>query len=253
MGIFDISQLVSVPQEEQIARAYLQPIDLAPGEVPPWGTDERPPPGRTSARWAVAFQYWPASVQDTHPSGWKGRPIPGGSHPVREWDNGGDRQISFVAVFGTDSSPPFETDLERSGVDLGGHDMDIRVGISWLRWFTAPHYGSDRQSQEAHPPPKALLVLPGMKLGHTGTDYVRVTVDQCDVTYMESFSNGVPKIAEVSLAFSESVVSSEVARFHDRADFGPAADVLRYLSAPDIGVASVGSSAPSSGVRGIAP
>lgn len=218
MGILDISQLVALPQEDRLARAYLQPVDLAPGERIPWVS------ATGNERGAIAFQYWPESVQDTRATGWQSKPVPGGSHPVREWPNGGERQISFVVPFSTDSAPPFDSAIDETGVDLANHDLDIRVAISWLRWFTYPHYGEDG-AQAAHAPPKALLVMPNMKLSHTGADWVLVTVDQCDVTYMECFEDGTPKLAEVSLTFFESVVSGEQARFHDRSNMLPVAEI----------------------------
>ena len=232
MGILDISQLVSFPTEEQLARAYLQPIDLAPGETPPWAEDDQAQGNGTNHRWALSFQYWPGSVSDTRQAGWQSKPVPGGSHPIREWPGGGDRTITFTVAFSTDSAPPFDAFRDENGVDLADHDLDIRMAISWLRWFTYPHYG-ETQDQEAYPPPKALLVMTGMRLGHTGVDYVVVTMDQCDITYIESFPEGIPKIAEVSLTFTESVVHGYGARFHDRANFGPARRVGDYLSQVD--------------------
>jgi hypothetical protein len=236
-----LSMLTQFPQETHIAQAYLQPIDLAPGESIPWvaggvglGVDSVPFDGLG----AIAFQYWPESVQDTRSSEWSPKNIPGGSHPIYQWTHGGERRISFTAVFMTDTEPD-ESVFEMidsgewgvqtespytsgdfgllSGIELGKRDIDLRAVVSWLRWFTYPHYGVGNDIR-AYEPAKCLLVLPRTKLGYNGTDYVLSVMTQCDVTYEAWFVNGFPRIMEVALEFAEVVQEGAGVRFHDRAD-----------------------------------
>lgn len=243
-----LSAITQFPQEEKLARAYLQPIDMAPGEVPPWATH--------AAGSAIAFQYWPETIQDTRPVEWNPRTIPGGSHPIYQWTHGGERRISFTSVFTTDTAPDatllefsdgifdysqrlgsggaFTTPYDGvgaqplSGLELGKRDLDLRVVIAWLRWFTYPTYGVG-EDLRAYEPAKCLLVLPHTKLGHNGTDYIVTVMTQCDVTYEAWFSTGFPRIIEVSLEFAEVVQTNRRVRFHDRKDMALASKIRDFL------------------------
>jgi hypothetical protein len=236
-----LSALTQFPQEDKLARAYLQPIDLAPGELPPWSTH--------LAGSAIAFQYWPESIQDSRSVEWNPRNIPGGSHPIYQWTHGGERRISFTSVFTTDTAPAEEllaatradivgfeqrspyalqADVPLSGLEIGKRDIDLRVVVAWLRWFTYPTYGTG-DDLRAYEPAKALLVLPNTKLGHNGTDYIVTVMTQCDITYEAWFPSGFPRIMEVSLEFAEVVQTSQRVRFHDRKDMAMAASIRDFL------------------------
>jgi len=247
-----LSAITQFPQEEHLARAYLQPVDMAPGEVPPWSSHREGS--------AIAFQYWPETIQDTRPVEWSPRSIPGGSHPIYQWTHGGERRISFTAVFMTDTAPdehllevadnaidavtfgagsllasssyssPYEAqaDVPLSGLELGKRDLDLRSVISWLRWFTYPTYGTGNDLR-AFEPAKCLLVLPHTKLGHSGSDYIITVMTQCDVTYEAWFPTGFPRIIEVSLEFAEVVQTQRRVRFHDRKDMRPAQAVRSFI------------------------
>ena len=259
-----LSMFTSFPQETSIAKAYLQPLDLAPDEAPPWGVSgggagslSVPDPGSlfgSDALGAIAFQYWPESIQDSRSSEWNPRNIPGGSHPIYQWTHGGERRVSFTAVFMTDTAPdetiiramealeaiglsgkpesPYEQQDNLgllSGIELGTRDVDLRAVVSWLRWFTYPHYGAGDDIR-AYEPAKCLLVLPQTKLGHDGTDYIVSVMTQCDVTYEAWFPTGFPRIIEVSLEFAEVVQEGARVAFHDRANMNYSAVVKNFLS-----------------------
>ena len=240
-----LTSLLNVPQEPRLAQAYLQPIDLAPGEDNPFFgfrdfNDLGSSPG-IGTRGAIAFQYWPESVQDSRPSEWGSRNIPGGSHPLKQWTNGGDRTVSFTAIFTTDTDPgdeffegwlglsPYESvgDIPLNGLELGTRDVDLRAVVSWLRWYTYPYYDSGGVAYE---PAKCLLVMPQTKLGHDGTDYIVAVMTTCDVTYEEWFPSGFPRIIEVNLEFSESVQEGTRVRFHNRRDMVMASEVASFLA-----------------------
>lgn len=223
-----LSQLVTNPHEKRLRQAYLTAVDLADDEVLPWSNG--------SESNAIAFQYWPEGIQDTRASNWTPRNIPGGSHPIYQWTSGGERQVSFTAVFTTDTDPgdvaledsttntplglpgdpyrPFKDNL-LSGVQMGTRDLDLRSAVSWLRYFTYPLYGQG-EDLRVFEPPKVQLHMPNSRIGYDGADYMLCVMLQCDVTYEAFFPNGFPRIVEVALQFAEVVQQRSGVRFHDR-------------------------------------
>jgi len=225
-----ITQLTQNGNHPKLAQAYLKAIDLAEGEREklPWG--DKP----------IAFQYWPESLNDSRPSEWNPRSIPGGSHPIYQWTHGGERRLSFTAVFTRDHAPPPKSkgsgggllgDLAQGldtlnkdlgGIGLGGPEPDkmrnipIEAAISWLRYFTYPYYQQD--DLRVFEPPKCILVLEGSKLGHLGEDDITCVMTTCDVTYEAWFPSGAARIVEVSLEFAEVVQKEGTVFFHNRAD-----------------------------------
>jgi hypothetical protein len=236
-----LSMLTRFPQEHHIAQAYIQPLDLAPDEEIPWVDAGA---GLSDGLGAIAFQYWPETIQDARSSEWSPRNIPGGSHPLYQWTHGGERRLSFTAVFMTDTAPddrtlelligdssPYEIDNRGllSGLELGKRDVDLRSVVSWLRWYTYPHYGTGNDVR-AYEPAKCLLVLPNTKLGHSGSDYLVTVMTQCDVTYEAWFPNGFPRVMEISLEFAEVVQEGARVAFHDRSQMGFASTIKTFLA-----------------------
>lgn len=239
-----LSSLVNVPQLNRLMKAFLQPVDLAPDERLPWAqsdTDQGP----------IAFQYWPDSISDSKSSEWSSRQIPGGSHPLYQWASGGERTLSFTAIFTTDTEPdesalagqggartdayaamndPYSIGRSQplSGLEIGTRDLDLRTAVSWLRWFMYPYYTPDNGGR-AYEPAKALLVMPNSGIGYDGSDYVLCVMTQCDVTYEASFPSGFPRVIEVSLGFSEVVQQAGRVQFHSRDRMAYAANVKTYL------------------------
>jgi len=235
-----LTALTNVPHSPDVARAFLQPLDLAPGEKPPWN------PGGAESGNAIALQYWPETIQDSRASEWAPKNIPGGSHPLYQWTHGGERRLSFTAIFSTDTAPgkttipglgpddPYVAQALNplSGIEKGVRDIDLRAVVSWLRWFTYPYYDPE-SNWKAYEPPKCLLVCPSMGLGYNGGDSVTTVMTQCDVTYEACFEDGFPRLIEVALEFAEVVQSGKNVRFHGRGDIsegGWARNIARYLS-----------------------
>jgi hypothetical protein len=176
---------------------------------------------------------------------WNPRTIPGGSHPVYQWTHSGERRISFVAVFTTDTEPgeedlrlenPYEGFLDipgpLSGLDIGRRDIDIRSAIAWLRWFTYPYYSDN--SIEVFEPAKVLLVLPNTGLGHNGVDHITCVMTACEVTYEAWFTSGFPRIAEVSIELAEVVQGSNGVTFHNRRNMSRAQHMRTFGARRDI-------------------
>ena len=230
-----LTSLTNLSHGPRLAKCFLQPLDMKDGERPPWA----PKGGST----AVAFQYWPESLQDSRASEWNPMNIPGGSHPIYQWTHGGERNLSLTAVFTTDTDPGAEALLNKdpyrearsaplNGLVLGERDVDLTSVVSWLRWFTYPAYEAD--SNKVYEPAKCLLVMPNTRLAHNGQDYITCVMTQCDVTYQAWFVNGFPRIIEVSLAFAEVVQSGRRVAFHNRNDMYPSRHIRTYLPATDI-------------------
>ena len=248
-----LSALTNVPHNARLARAYLDPKDLAPGETPPWNS------GGGASGNAIALQYWPETLQDSRGGEWSPKNVPGGSHPLYQWTNGGERRLSFTAVFTTDTAPPedvlaninvgnlpagsilsagslggssdpyqFQRTNPLSGYDKN-RDIDLRAAVSWLRWFTYPYY-DEATEWKAYEPAKALLVMPNTGIGYDATDYVTTVMTGCEVTYEAFFDSGFPRILEVSLEFAEVVQSGQRVRFHNRRNMGYATHISKYLS-----------------------
>lgn len=241
-----LTQAVNVSHETRLASVLIGAMDTAPGETVPWANDFGDAPTgdlstfdgfETARNTYLGLQYWPESISDSRGSEWSPRNIPGGSHPIYQWTHGGERRISFTAVFSTDTAPPDETsgrddpyaDISRlAGIRKGTRDMDIRAAVNWLRYFTYPRYGTGADLR-AYEPPKCILVMPNMGMGHDGSDYIVAVMNQCDVTYEACFPNGVPRLCEVSLEFSETVQYGNRVRFHDRANMTVSRGLSSYL------------------------
>ena len=237
-----LTALTNIPHAPKLARAYLQPLDLAPGESPPWNQEGGSLLSSKPSGDAIAFQYWPETIQDSRASEWAPKNIPGGSHPLYQWTHGGERRVSFTAIFSTDTAPDelalgqaeiaagaitrFAGDNDPytiqginplSGIEKGNRDIDLRAAVSWLRWYTYPYYDPEND-WKAYEPPKCLLVMPKMGLAHTGSDSIVTVMTQCDVTYEACFENGFPRLIEVALEFAETVQSGQRVQFHGRGD-----------------------------------
>lgn len=196
-------------------------------------SDGKPSSGRSegsvldSLSFARSFQYWPESLTDSKTSNYQRKEIPGGSLPLYQWINGGERLLTMTAVFTCDvdlisaSAPSslFQTvnqdednkivqRLEAAGVS--GRNADIRAGIAWLKQYNYPVYKSAAgpSAQLTIAPSKLILVMPNSGIGFAGMntatpDQVLVVMTQCDVTYESWFPSGLPRIATVSLSFAE--------------------------------------------------
>lgn len=219
------SALVDLPHQPRLQKVWIAAVDLAPHENnPPWAD----PSGPNS----IAFQYWPESLTDSRTVEWNPRVIPGGSHPIYQWTHSGERRISFIAVFTTDTEPsesslrnrnPYEESFDNllSGVQRGTRDIDIRAAVSWLRWFTYPTYGQGEDTR-VFEPAKVLLCMPNTGIAHTGEDHITAVMTDCTVTYEACFTSGFPRICEVSIELAEVVQRGSSVRFHDRTEMNPA-------------------------------
>lgn len=159
------------------------------------------------------FQYNPESLQDTKGNNYQQKEVPGGSLPLYQWVAGGERLVSFTAMFTNDLEPLGE-DGEYEGADTGGglaltgqvsqiksagidnRNVDISGACAWLRQFVYPKY--QEEVPNVLPPRKLFLVVP-----KTYIDVMTCIMTQCDITINACWPGGAIREAEVQLSFAE--------------------------------------------------
>ena len=187
-----------------------------------------------------AFQYFPETITDNKSPEWIRKNMPGGSHPILSFLNGGERIISFAAVFTQDENPEpigalasiltgsFEIGL--SDLFGGGAERkdtaDISAALAFLRKFTYPNY----KESVAQAPPFAIIYLPnsGIIGQSVFVDSIVGAMVQCDVTYEKFHRNGAPRICVVNLSFVETVQIGENWSFVGRADINDNLDFQNF-------------------------
>ncbi len=189
-------------------------IELGPGDSPT-GDNQ-------------VFQYYPDSFTDNLQVNYAQKQIFGGSRPLYQFVNGGDRIISFTATFTCDtdllnsrtqaSATALFQRLQASG--QARRNVDIRAALMWLRQYMLPSYadasietqfGRDSGgAQLTFAPAKLILVMPGTGIGWyggddpvTGSDAVLCHMSQCDITISDLFPSGLPRNASVQLSFTQ--------------------------------------------------
>jgi hypothetical protein len=183
---------------------------------------------------AQAFQYFPESISDNKAVNWQSKEIPGGSLPIYQWVASGERTISFTAQFSSDidlallvtdvgafAANAAKERLKRSG--QGERNIDVRSAAVWLRQYMLPTY--DSVKQRTIPPAKLKLNLPQSGIGLAGgennftsqdADSVLCVMTSCDITWEKFFPSGNPRLASVSLAFSQIPQFNQVVSFPGR-------------------------------------
>ena len=183
------------------------------------------PPDDTLELPALRFQYFPESINDSKQVNYANRQIPGGSLPLYHWISGGERIISFTAVFSTDVDLSLKTvqdyasDIKNFGLE--DRNVDVGAALLWLRSFLMPTYDKNNGYRPLAPP-KAILAVRNTGLGVLGGadsrggrvfDSVRVIMTQCDIEHRAFFPSGNPRIASVSLSFAQIAQSAGAVEF----------------------------------------
>jgi len=182
----------------------------------------------------IQFQYWPESISDSKDSAWEERRIPGLSHPLYHWSQGGARTISFTAIFARDNDP---AEIDEGSFSLlvgGGADKhlnyDIESARDWLRSFQLPTYTDDL---EPLPPPKLILVCQGMRLGLDGDTGVLCHLASCEVTYQNWFPSGYLRYVEAAVSFVEMIQKDKRILTKSRRTLVRATQFAKKLPSPE--------------------
>lgn len=185
-----------------------------------------------------AFQYFPEQITDNKGVNYATKNIPGGSHPLYQFVNGGDRQISFTAIFTSDEDPAPATVLSvlqggfsfgvpdilnatGKGQNLKKHNVPVQSAVIWLRSFIYPTYVNNT----VKPPPVVRIYLPNSgihgttKGGALVLDSIDCLMTQCDVTYERFYRGGSQRISVVQLTMVETIQVSSSWKFADRSGF----------------------------------
>lgn len=175
----------------------------------------QPTGGITAADVALhtfVFQYFPESLTDSQAANYESVNIPGGSHPLQQWVSGGARTISFDAQFASERIvPPGVADLDNP------HNVDINGAIWALKFFLYPKYDATK-FLKVLPPPRLWLSMPGTFLA-APIPTVAVILRDIRVDIRAWHGPAIPKFANVSLTFEETVQSLGGPKFVDRSNF----------------------------------
>ena len=183
-------------------------------------TSHREAPGTLQA-----FQYFPETITDTKAADWVRKNVPGGSHPILSFINGGERTISFTCIFTQEENPE---ELSLIGSLLTGKfelfkgsgrkdtEKNISSAISYLRAFTYPDYVQG----VSKPPPFAIVYLPnsGIVSQQGFENSIVGAMIQCDITYEKFHRNGSPRFVSMQLSFVETVQTSANWKFVGRSE-----------------------------------
>lgn len=182
-----------------------------------------------------AFQYFPEKITDTKAVEYASKSIPGGSHPIYTFISGGERTITFDAIFVNDEGPSLRfleggvrlsTFNKRKEVHKRKEVQDVAAGIAWLRYCLYPTYNSG----VAKAPPLVILYLPqsGIIGEDTNQDSIIGILTRADVTYESFYRDGKPRLAVVSCEVKEVVQTKKKWQFVD----GNSIDYSSYINPP---------------------
>lgn len=163
-----------------------------------------------------AFQYFPEKISDSKSVEYTSKSIPGGSHPIYTFISGGERTITFDAIFCNDEGPPLsvlEGGLRLATWKPRKEVQDVAGGIRWLRYCLYPTY----KNGVAKAPPLVILYLPESGIIGDGNkkDSVIGILTRADVTYESFYRTGKPRLAVVSCEIKEVVQTNKKWQFTD--------------------------------------
>jgi hypothetical protein len=163
---------------------------------------------RGSDRRSFVFQYWPESVSDSHPANYASKEVPGGTLPLHQWTGGGERTISFDAVFTTEiADEEAVRQANHQGIPSARYSVNVKAAIARLESYKLPKYPRNGQNGRVIPPGRLVLVLPKSNLGRN-SDQVLVILKEVSWNYESWFPDGTLRVAQAGLSFSESAQHS---------------------------------------------
>lgn len=192
-------------------------------------------PGAVADDDLFVFQYWPEQLEVSYTPEYSAKQVPGGTHPLYQWVGGSERSFTFTAQFTAEIDTGDDPTFSRGGftgsnpgalrlLPSARYTVDIRAAINRLMSFMLPSYEDQAADLNAlaKPPKRLWLVFENTRLGGD-RDEVLVILRSAPVTYEAWFPNGVPRIVQVALTFSEVVqrrtAQGSAIRWMDRKPF----------------------------------
>lgn len=141
--------------------------------------------------------FFPESVSDSKSVNWNNIELPGASHPIYQYVNSGERTISFTAKLLREIKPVAGETIVKSP-----YNVDINDVVRFLRSCLYPQKSNTETIVKAPPICKIKL---GGSVFDSGSGLITCIMTQCDVEVSKWWDDNraTPKVAEVSLAFSE--------------------------------------------------
>lgn len=167
------------------------------------------------------FQYWPESIDDDKGTEYAKKQVPGASHPLYQWVAGGERTVSFTAVFTRDH----KADPAQGGINAAPtadqpredqltRNVDLAAAATWFRMHMYPAYSANEI--RVNPPSKLLLYLPNTVMAADVSDMMACVMTKCSLSYKAWFPDGTPRLLEMGLTFEEIVQIGGSVRFVGR-------------------------------------
>ena len=202
------------------------------------------PGTQPDSRDAFTFQYWPATLQDSYEPNYATKQSPGASHALYQWVGGGERTISFEAIFTAEINQTRELQgtvvkASRDASELlpsGRYTVDVAAALARIRSWMLPTYAKGGKKGLTEAPPRLWLYLPNMGLGGA-KDVITVILKSAPITIEACFPNGEPRVATVQMTFAETVQSpgsdgkGPAINFIDRTSFEKKATDYYYQGA----------------------
>jgi hypothetical protein len=172
-----------------------------------------------------AFQYFPEKITDSRSAEYASKIVPGGSHPIYTFISGGERSISFEAIFTNDNNP-VSTAKEQP------YSVNIPQALRWLRTATYPTI----KGGISKAPPLVVVYFPNSGISGvedagtgfaaspgfgvsasnlsstTGSKIIGI-MSSSNITYEAFHRDGTPRIVTVSIEIKEVVQTKGDWRF----------------------------------------
>jgi hypothetical protein len=178
-----------------------------------------------------SFQYFPEKIIDNRSAEYASKIVPGGSHPIYTFISGGERSISFDAIFTNENSINSSTTFKEQP-----YSIDIPQALRWVRTATYPTITTGGISQA---PPLVVVYFPNSGIGGSEvsedikgassnlgfntvvlSDSLSVTgskiigiMSSANIIYEAFHRDGTPRIVTVSIEIKEVVQTKKDWRF----------------------------------------
>lgn len=168
-----------------------------------------------------ALQYWPESVTISQDVNYATKDILGGSHPLRQFLNLGDRVLGFTAEFSRDLQGEVidSTMVEAPGkVSRSRFNVDIAAAHTWIESLKLPKYGPATSLGEFEPPPLLWVVFPKSRFGMARgfSDAFQSLLVSTTIRVDSWFPDGTIRHSQVDMAFAEVVQTADGISFFGR-------------------------------------